>query len=161
MSKSVTPINTPNVSTYFFPADDNWETRSFQVAASGWAIADWTMMAFDVSGSSPTWYIIVAPTAQTNGKNFVGILQQRIATTDDDYATVRFVKVRAPKTRAARAYFTVWSGTFTQADVWRMCALYSDSKSVAVDTNGIWVVIDDYIDSTHGLCHLAPEVVTS
>ena len=161
MSKSVTPINVPNVSTYFYPADDNRETKTVLRNASIGAVADGTMMAYDVSGSSPTWYVVVAPTTNANGKNFVGILQQRIATTDDDYAVAHQVPVWAPKTAYAQMYFTVWTWTFTQADVWRQCALYSDSKSVDVDTNGLWVVIDKYIDATHGICHLAHETVTS
>ena len=161
MGKAVQPINTPNITTYFAPADDNRETRMYYRAASIAAVDDGTMMAIDVSGSSPTGYIVIAPTTNANGKNFVGILQQAIATTDTDYATAHFVPVRAPKTKEAKMYFTVGSGTFTQADVGRVCALYSDSKSVAVDSNGLGVIIDSYIDATHGICHFAPDTVTS
>ena len=130
-------------------------------AASIAAVNDGTMMAYAVSGSATTGYVIIAPTTNANGQNFAGILQQSILTTDDDYAVDHFVPVRAPKNKMAKMYFTVGSGTFTQADVGRMVALYSDSKSVAVDTNGIGVIITDYIDATHGLCRFAPDIVTS
>ena len=161
MGKSVVAINAATTTQYFYPADDNWETQMFYRAASIAGVDVGTMMAYDVSGSSPTGYVIIAPTTNANGKNFVGILQQDIKTTDDDYATAHFVPVRVPKNKNAKMYFTLGSGTFTQADVGRMCALYSDSKSVAVDTNGIGVTITDYIDATHGLCKLAPDTVTS
>jgi hypothetical protein len=64
------------------------------------------------------------------------------------------------KTPAAEAFFVVGAGTFTAADVGRICLIHTDSKSLAVDTNGLGAEITGYITSTTGKCKfsLAPAV---
>ena len=53
-----------------------------------------------------------------NGADFVGILAEPIAATDDDYATAGKLKgVWVPEDATAEAGFTVVNGTFTTADI--------------------------------------------
>lgn len=160
--QSVTPINTPNTTTGFVPMYGGWELRKIAMIAST-AIADGCAVWVDVSGSSPTWYATLMPTANTNWENFVGILAEKIAATDTDYATAGKLKlVWVPTDKASVAKFTVGSGTFTAADVGRVCQFYSDSASLAVDTNWLWAIIVAYISSTTGLCNFnVPNAVTA
>lgn len=132
------------------------------IAASA-AIAEGTLLAVQVSGSSPTGNLIAAATTNTTGQNIVGILAEPITSSDSDYATAGKLKqVWVPTSQYSQAYFTVGSGTFTAADVGRVCQTAGSGISVAVDTNGLGVVIDGYISSTRGTCKLSvANVVTA
>jgi hypothetical protein len=69
--------------------------------------------------------------------------------------------IRVPRTPEAEATFKVGAGTFTAADVGRMCQIHSDSISLAVDTNGVGAVITGYISSTRGTCEFScPKTLT-
>lgn len=93
------------------------------------------------------------PATNSTGQNFVGILAEVIATTDADFATAGKQKnVWVPVSKLARAKFLVGAGTFTLADVHRVCNFHTDSLSLAVDTNGLGAIIEEYIDATHGVC---------
>jgi len=160
--QSVTPINTVNNTLNFFPADGNWEIRRIPMKASV-EIVDGYAVGAEVSGSSPTGYATLMGTASTNGANFIGILQEKITSTDTDYATAGKLKnVLVPTTKYAKSRFKVGSGTFTAADVNRVCQFHSDSASLAVDSNGLGARITDYIDSSYGLCSFdVPLAVTA
>lgn len=163
MAKAVTPLNAVNKNSNFRPADVQlWELRLLPIAASS-AIEEGSAMSTEVSGSSPTGNLIKAAATNANGQNIQGILAEPIASTDSDYATAGKLKmVYVPKTTSAIAEFTVGAGTFTAADVGRMCNIHTDSKSLAVDTNGVGAIIRGYISSTRGTCSFdANKVVTA
>lgn len=150
--QSVTPVNQVNNTQNFYPADGNWEIARLPFKASV-AITDGYLVAYEVSGSSPTGYLTLAPATSANGQNVVGILQEKISATDTDYATAGKLKnVLIPKTKRAQCRFKVGAGTFTAADVGRVCNIHTDSASLAVDTNGLGAQITGYIDSSYGLC---------
>lgn len=150
--QSVTPLNQVNNTLNFYPVDGNWEIRRLPFKAST-AITDGYAVAYEVSASNPTGYLTLMPTTNANGQNFVGILQEKIAATDTDYATAGKLKnVLVPTTKHALARFKVGAGTFTAADVGRVCNFHTDSGSLAVDTNGAGAVIRGYIDSSYGTC---------
>lgn len=141
MGKAVTPVNSPNNVRNFYPADDKWELKRMPIAASV-AMVDGTALRVEVSGSSPTGNLIAAAQTNANGQNFAGILAEPIVSTDSDYATAGKLKgVRVPKTLDAEAFFSVGAGTFTAADVGRVCSVHTDYKSLAVDTNGTGAII--------------------
>lgn len=161
--KSVVPINTPNNTLNFLPADSNgWELRSIAVAAS-FALADGGLLSAEVSGSATTGNAIASAATTANGQNVIGILSERIATTDTDYATAGKRKlVWVPVTKRAQARFKVGAGTLTAADVNRVVSIHSDSLSLAVDTNGLGAIITEYIDANYGLCTFdVPNAVTA
>lgn len=162
MAQVTTPLGYANNTRNFYPADDKWEVKYFPTKASV-AGVEGCAVAYEVSGSSPTGYITVAAATDANGQNVVGILAETIAATDSDYATAGKLKaVYIPKTLQAEAYFVVGAGTFTAADVGRVCNIHTDSKSLAVDTNGLGAEITGYITSTTGKCKFSlPKVVTS
>lgn len=160
----VTTINTPNVTSNFEPIGrgTKWEILALPMKASS-AMVPGTLVSVEVSGSSPTGYLCKAATTNANGQNIRGILIDTIATTDSDYATAGKLKnVAVPTTTSAEAYFTVGAGTFTAADVGRVCNIHTDSISLAVDTNGLGAVITGYISATRGVCDFSvAKVVTS
>ena len=81
--------------------------------------------------------------------NFLWVIRQTIATTDSDYASTKMVTVEIPVEAWAEWLFTVWTWTFTAADVWNVCALHTDWKSLAVDTATVGqFVITWYISAT-------------
>lgn len=160
--KAVTGLNKPNQTGYFYPAKGEWKLQMLPMKAST-AMAEGALVAVEVSGSSPTGNHTIAGTTNANGQNVVGILVEPIVSTDADYATAGKLKgVLIPQDNFCEAYFTVGAGTFTAADVGRVCQIHTDSKSVAVDTNGLGVQISGYISATRGRCKLLKaEVVTS
>jgi len=162
MSKSVTTINTPNDTRYFYPADDNWEHMMLPFKAST-AIAEGTAVAAEISSNDVTGYATHMGTENATGSDFLGIMSEPIVATDADYATAGKLKgVRVPKTPYAKAYFYVGAGTFTAADVFRTVELHSDHKSLAVDTKGKGARIMAYISSTQGICRFSlPETETA
>lgn len=154
MSKSVAGINTYNNTGNFYPANDLWVSKQYPFKAST-AWVDGCLVAVEVSGSSPTGYLTIAGTTNANGQNVVGILMETIASTDSDYATAGKMKyVWIPTSPEAEMKFKVGAGTFTAADVGRICNIHTDSKSVAVDTNGLWVEITGYTDANYGTCKI-------
>ncbi len=63
--QSVTPINTVNNTLNFYPADGNWEIARLPFKASV-EITDGYLVAYEVSGSSPTGYLTLAPTTTSS-----------------------------------------------------------------------------------------------
>ena len=162
MAIATTGLNKPNVTSNFYPCDDMWRMEEFPVKAST-AIAQGAVVAVEVSGSSPTGYITNAATTNSNGQNIKGIMAETIAATDADYATAGKKKfVWVPTSSKSKAFFTVGAGTFTAADVGRVCQIHSDSISLAVDTNGLGAEITGYISASRGTCALSvANVVTA
>lgn len=163
MGKAVTGLNKPNTTSNFYPFDDLWRAELLPMKAST-AMVEGAAIAVEVSGSSPTGNHTIAGTTNANGQNIVGILAEPIVSTDADYATAGKLKlVWIPTNTQAKCYFTVGAGTFTAADVGRICQIHTDSKSLAVDTNGLGGEITGYISSTRGVCRLlsVPKAVTA
>lgn len=133
---SVTPVNTPNHTQYFYPidADFKWKIVAMPFVASV-AMPDGAAIGIQISGNTTTGNVTLMGTENANGADFVGILAEPIASTDTDYATSGKLKiVWEPNTPDAEAYFTVGSGTFTAVDVFKTVEFYSNSLSLAVDT---------------------------
>lgn len=154
MSKSVAGINTYNNTDNFYHSNDLWVSKAYPFKASV-ALVDGGLVAVEISGSNPTGNLTIAGTTNANGQNVVGILAEPIASTDSDYATGGKMKmVWIPTSPEAEMKFKVGAGTFTAADVGRICQIHTDSKSVAVDTNGLWVEITGYTTSGYGTCKI-------
>jgi len=162
MWKAVTGLNKPNETTNFLPADDKWEMKKLPFVAST-AIAEWAVIAPEISWNTTTGNVTVLTTENANWADFLGILAEPITATDDDYATAGKLKsIWVPKTPMAEAYFTVWAGTFTAVDVFKTVEIHSDNVSLAVDTAGKWARIMEYISSTRGKCRFSlPETETA
>lgn len=147
-----TPINTPNNTLYFTPLFGGWELRKIPMKAST-EMKDWVAIGAEVSGSTTTGNATLMPTTNANGQNFIGILAERIASTDTDYATAGKLKlVFVPKEKTSAAKFKVGAGTFTAADINKVVAFHTDSASLAVDTAGAGAIISWYIDANYGIC---------
>jgi len=103
------------------------------------------------------------PATNASGANFQGILAEKIATTDTDYATAGKLKlVWVPTDKVATAFFKVGAGTFTAVDVNKVVSFHSDSLGLAVDTAGLGAVIVGYISASRGLCKFTvPDTVTA
>jgi len=162
MSKTVTPLNAPNNTRNFYPADDKWEMIMFPIKAST-AIEEGTALSAEIVTNDVTGNLTKMGVENVTGSDFMGILAEPIVSTDSDYATAGKLKgVWVPKSTLARAYFTVGAGTFTAADVFRTVEIHSDSKSLAVDTKGKGARIMQYISSTRGVCRFTlPETETA
>lgn len=162
MGKAVTLVNKPNNVQNFYPADDNWELKMFPFVAST-AIDEGTAVAPQISTNDVTGYVTKMGAENASGADFLGILAEPIVATDADYATAGKMKgVWVPKVPHAKSYFKVGSGTFTKTDVFRTVELYSDRKSLAVDTAGKGARIVEYIDANHGICEFSlPETETA
>lgn len=163
MGKAITNVNVPNNTRNFYPADKGeWELRQLPMVASV-AMTDGSAIATQVTASSPTGNNILMPATNTTGQNFRGILAEPIASTDPDFAVAGKLKgVWVPRTISCEAYFSVGAGTFTLADVGRVCSFHTDSKSLAVDTNGLGARITGYISATQGTCSFdIPNAVTA
>ena len=152
MGFPITPLNTPNKTTNFYPADNLWEAVLLPIKESI-AFEQGTALAWEVSGSTTTGKLIKMPTTNTTGQNFAGIMCEPVATSDPDYATAFKQKlVWVPKSPDAQANFTVGSGTFTTIRVGRQVQFFSNSTSLAVDTNGLGAEITGFVSSTRGVC---------
>lgn len=162
MGKAVTWLNKPNQTGYFYPADDNWEMRKLPFKAST-AIAEWAAIAPEISSNDVTWNYTLMGVENATWADFTGIMAEPIVSTDTDYATAGKSKwVWTPKNKLAKAFFYVWAGTFTAADVGKTVELHSDYKSLAVDTKGKGARIIEYISSTKGVCQFSlPETETA
>lgn len=152
MSKSVTWLNVPNSTKYFYPADANWEHKMLPIVASV-AIAEGAALAPQISGNDVTGNVTLMGVENATGADFIGIASEAIVSTDSDYATAGKLKgVRVPKNNLAKAYFYVGAGTFTAADVFKSVEIHSDSLGLAVDTKGKGARIVEYLSSTRGIC---------
>jgi len=152
MWKAVTGINQPNETGNFLPFDWEWVLREYPILEST-AIEEGTAVAPQISSNDVTWKLTKMGTENATGADFTGIIAEAIRATDDDYATAfKKKKVWVRKSVDSRAYFTVWAGTFTTADVFRTVEIHSDSLSLAVDTAGKGARIEEYISSTRGVC---------
>lgn len=162
MGKAVTGLNKPNQTGYFYPADDNREMRKLPFVASV-AIAEWAAVSPQISSNDVTGNYTLMWVENVTWSDFAGIAAEPVVSTDTDYATAGKLKwVRVPKNKLAKAYFYVWAGTFTAADVGKTVELHSDSKSLAVDTKGKWARIIEYISATKGICQFSlPETETA
>lgn len=149
---TVTPINVPNNTQNFYPADDNWEFMRLPFKAST-AIDEGSAVSPEIVTNNVTWYLTKMGTENATGSDFFGILAEKIASTDTDYATAGKLKwVWVPKTPYAKAFFKVGAGTFTAVDVFKTVEIHSDAKSLAVDTLGKGARIVGYISSTQWVC---------
>lgn len=152
MGKAVTPLNQPNKTNNFYPADDKWEMIMFPFLAST-AIEEGTAVSPQIVTNNVTGNLTKMGVENVTGSDFIGILAEAIVSTDTDYATAGKLKgVWVPKAMTATAYFTVGAGTFTAADVFKTVEIHSDSKSLAVDTLGKGARIMEFISSTRGKC---------
>ena len=131
--------------------------------AASTAIDEGTAVAPEISSNDVTGNLTKMGAENANGADFLGILAEPIKSTDGDYATAGKMKgVWVPKVPHAKSYFKVGSWTFTKADVFRTVELYSDRKSLAVDTAGKGARIVEYIDANHGICEFSlPETETA
>lgn len=162
MGKVITPLNSPNETQNFYPSETDWYIDYLPFKAST-AIEEGTALAPEISGNDTTGNLTKFSTENANGADFYGILMEPITATDDDYATAGKLKaVAIPKTPYAEAFFTVGTGTFSAADVFKTVEIHTDSKSLAVDTAGKGARITKYISSTRGKCRFSlPETETA
>lgn len=154
MSKVITALNVPNVTSNFYPVSvQDWELKMMPFKAST-ALADGGAVGIEISVNTTTGNLTVMGTENALGADFVGILAERIAATDTDYATAGKLKaVWIPKSYAhSEAYFTVTAGTFTAADVFKRVEITSGSLGLSVDTAGKGATITSYISATRGTC---------
>lgn len=160
--QAVTPLNQVNNTKNFYPADGNWEIVRMPFKASV-EISDGYAVGVEISGNTTTGNLTLMPATNANGANFVGILQEKISSTDADYATSgKLRNVLVPTTKRAKARFKVGAGTFTAADVNKVVAFHSDSASLAVDTAGAGAIIVGYQDANYGFCNFdVPNTVTA
>ena len=151
--QAITPLNTPNNTQNFLPIGEGWVMKQVPMKASTAAVVG-TAIGVEISSNTTTGNCTVMPATNANGANFVGILAEKIASTDSDYATAGKLKsVWVPINKSvSTAQFTVGAGTFTAADVGRICNIHTDSASLSVDTNGAGAQITGFIDSSYGLC---------
>lgn len=155
MGKAVTPLNAPNQTRNFYPADNKWEMKAYPMKAST-AMAEGAAIAIEISGNTTTGNHTLMGTENAAGADFVGILAEPITSSDADYATAGKLKLLwVPKTNVARSYFKVGAGTFTAADVGKTVEIHTDSVSLAVDTAGKGARIKEYISSTRGICEFS------
>lgn len=150
--QAVTPLNQVNNTLNFYPADGNWEEKLLPFKASV-AISDGYALGTEISSNTTTGYVTLMGATNANGANFRGILLEKIAATDADYATAgKLKKVLVPTSGFAQCRFKVGAGTFTAIDEGKVVSFHSDSAGLAVDTAGAGAEITKYIDASYGLC---------
>lgn len=145
MPGSVTTPDNTTLNLYFNPLfkTGRWEARLVPMIASVPMPAGAAIYA--VKDGTHTIVTSVAD-------SFKGILLEKIAAADADYATSKKMKlVAVPLESSAEAEFYVGSGTFTSADVGKSVA-FVDSTGLAVDTAGTHARITKYLKSTRGVC---------
>lgn len=128
MGQVATGLNKPNVTSNFYPVSvQDWEIKLMPFKASQ-ALADGGAVGIEIVSNDVTGNLTVMGTTNVNGGDFMGILAERIATTDSDYATAGKMKaVWLPKSLDSEAFFTVAAGTFTAADVFKTVEFTSGS----------------------------------
>lgn len=146
------PASQYNVNTYFVPVKGQWVTRLVRIAASV-AASQGVAMGIEISGNTTTGNATTMGTENAAGADFVGILQETIASTDSDYATAGKLKLVAiPLDPTAEAEFKVISGTFTTADINKTVEFATSGTGLAVDTAGKGARITGYISTSRGVC---------
>lgn len=155
MSKVITPLNTPNNTQNFYPADDMWELREVPFEASV-AIIEGAAVSPEIVTNNVTGNLTLMGTENATGSDFFGIMAEAVTADDADYATAgKFKSVWVPKSTYAKAFFKVGAGTFTAADVFKTVEIHSDSASLAVDTLGKGARILEYKSATQGVCRFS------
>lgn len=147
----ITPDNS-TLNLYFNPlfASGKWLLKRLQMIAS---VAMYAGAAVYHVGNGTHTIVTNATT------NFAGILMEKIAAIDPDYATSLKMKVVAiPISNDAEAEFAVGAGTFTSADVGKS-VLFNDAYGLAVDSAGIQARITRYLSSTRGACVFNQDIV--
>ena len=153
MAKAVVGLNQPNETRNFLPFDGEWVLREFPILESV-AIEEGSAVSAEIVANNVTGKLTTMGVENENGSDFTGIIAEGIRSTDDDFATAfKLKKVWVPVSRDSRAYFTVGTGTFTIADVFRTVKINSDAKSLAVDTIGLGARIVEYTSATKGVCN--------
>ena len=145
MPGSVTTPDNTTLNLYFNPLwkVGRWTVEAVQMIASVAMVAGEAIYA--VGDGTHT------KTAAGLG-NFKGILLEKIAATDADYATSKKLRlVAVPLSPDAEAQFAVGAGTFTNADVGKSVQC-NDSLGLAVDTAGTFARITKYLTSSRGVC---------
>lgn len=162
MAKAVTPINEYNKTSNFYPIKGDWTIVKLPIVAST-AIEAGTALCVEIVTNTTTGNHKKMGATNALGANFVGILAEPITATDDDYATAGKLKaVKIPTSVYARCEFTVGVGTFTAIDVGKTVSFHSDSKSLAVDTQGLGAVITGYVSATRWVCEFScPKSLTA
>lgn len=162
MWKTVAGYNTPNETNNFSPADGEWTMIQLPFKASV-AIEEGSAIAPEISWNDVTGNVTKIWVENATWGDFFGILAEPIVSTDDDYATAGKLKgVYVPNSPYSKAYFTVWAGTFSAADLFKTVEINSDAKSLAVDTKGKWARIVQYISATKWVCRFSlPETETA
>ncbi len=141
-----------NVTTNFLPADENWKSGLVPFKAST-AIAEGAAIGIEIVSNDVTGEVTLMGVENAAGADFVGVIQEPIASTDADYATTGKLKqVSIAMNQAAKAFFTVVNGTFTKDDVFKTVQISSDSLGLDVDTAGKGARITDFINSSRGKC---------
>lgn len=141
-----------NSNLNFVPIKGKW-TKVLKPFAASVAIPLGYAVGIQISGNTTTGNLTLMGVENASGGDFVGIMDQAIASTDTDYATAGKMKsVLVPEDRQALAEFKVSAGTFTAADVGKTVEFHSDSAGLAVDTAGKGARIEGYISSTRGIC---------
>lgn len=153
MSQAVTPINTQNKTSNFYPSNpDQWLLTELPFVASV-AMEQGTAVVPQIVSNTTTGNYTKTTATNANWANFSWILAETISTTDADYATAwKRRAIWIPKTSMAEAYFRVWAGTFTAVDVGKVVSFHSDSSSLAVDTQWNGAIIAELISSTRWVC---------
>ena len=141
--------NNETLNLYFNPqfASGLWKLKKLPIIASVAMLAGGAL--YNVQDGTNT--VVTAST-----QNFSGIILEKIASTDSDYATSAKLKLCAvPLSPAAEAEFAVGAGTFAQADEGK-AVKFNDYLGLAVDTAGTdgaaHAVITKYLTSTRGRC---------
>lgn len=143
---------TANKTQNFLPFGSNWKLKKIPMKAST-EMEDGAAIGIEISSNTTTGNKTLMGTENAAGADFIGILAEPIASTDDDYATAGKLKaVRVPMNEQALARFTVVGGTFTAIDEGKTAKFDSTSLGVDVDTIGKGVRIEKFISSTRGTC---------
>lgn len=136
----------------FLPVKGQWELRHIPMKAST-AMTEGAAIGIEIVSNTTTGNHTLMGTENAAGADFVGILAEPIASTDDDYATAGKLKaVYVAVNDTCEAEFKVGAGTFTAADVNKTVEFHSDSLSLAVDTAGKGARITAFISSSRGRC---------
>lgn len=136
----------------FLPIEGDWEMVKLPFKAST-AIEEGSAVGVEIVANDVTGNATLMGAENANGADFLGILAEPISASDADFASAGKLKsVFVPKNRLARAEFSVGSGTFTAADVFRTVELFTDGKSLAVDVPGKGARIMKFISSSRGEC---------
>lgn len=152
INNPITPPNTPNNTQNFLPADEKWELQDYNFAASV-VIPDGYAVGWEIISDVTTGNLTLMGTENANGADFVGIMSTNVQSTDPDFATAGKVKqVLIPVSPAARATFSVTTGTLTPELVGSTVAFSSDSSGLDVTSLALGARIVGMSSATNGIC---------